>query len=212
MRKALTILLAGLGLILCLSGFGGNIYGSAAAASADAKAAPLSAESAESTPAPSSSPTPTPVPTESIDEKNAEQGKKIAEYALQYLGTKYKYGGKTPETGFDCSGFVYYVYMQFGYELERVADDQAKQGAEVPEGELMPGDLVAFYKGASYVGHVGIYVGDGWYIHAAGEAYGVVLTSLDDPDLKREYTARRLVGCEELMTAAETEEEESEIP
>lgn len=126
-------------------------------------------------------------------------GQKIADMAVGFLGWNYKYGGKTPETGFDCSGLVYYIYEQFGYRLERVAADQAKQGMEVEHDALMPGDLLAFYTSGKYVGHIGIYVGKGYYIHAMGSAYGVVLTSLDDKYSQREYTARRIIGCDELL-------------
>lgn len=126
-------------------------------------------------------------------------GQKIADMALGFLGWNYKYGGKTPETGFDCSGLVYYIYEQFGYRLERVAADQAKQGVEVSHDALMLGDLLAFYTSGKYVGHIGIYVGKGYYIHAMGAAYGVVLTSLDDKYSQREYTARRIIGCDELL-------------
>lgn len=127
-------------------------------------------------------------------------GREIADFALDFLGGKYKYGGKSPETGFDCSGLVYYVYDHFGYRIERIANDQAKQGVKVEPDELMPGDLIAFYKSENYVGHVGIYIGAGYYIHAQGEAYGVVLSSLDDPYLQRKYEARRFIGCTELLT------------
>lgn len=126
-------------------------------------------------------------------------GQEIAEYASGYIGWTYKYGGKSPETGFDCSGFVYYVYEHFGYRLERVANDQAAQGVEVAHEDIMPGDLLAFYTSGKYVGHIGIYLGKGYYIHAMGSAYGVVLTSLDDPYSKRDYTARRIVGCADLL-------------
>lgn len=130
-------------------------------------------------------------------------GRELADFALDFLGSNYKYGGKTPEEGFDCSGLVYYVYSQFGYSLARVANDQAKQGVEVAPEELRAGDVLAFYKGKDYVGHVGIYIGGGYYLHAMGSAYGVVLTSLDDPYLQRVYTARRYIGCEELLTSSQ---------
>lgn len=126
-------------------------------------------------------------------------GQAIADYALGFLGWNYKYGGKTPETGFDCSGLVYYIYEQHGYRLERVAADQAKQGVEIEHDALMPGDILAFYTSGKYVGHVGIYVGNGYYVHAMGSAYGVVLTSLDDKYSQRDYTARRIIGCDELL-------------
>ena len=131
-------------------------------------------------------------------------GQQIAEYASGYIGAKYKYGGKSPETGFDCSGFVYYIYEQFGYRLERVANDQAQQGVEIEHDALIPGDLLAFYTSGKYVGHIGIYMGSGYYIHAMGSAYGVVLTSLDDAYSQRDYTARRIIGCDELLLESQT--------
>lgn len=126
-------------------------------------------------------------------------GQAIADYALGFLGWNYKYGGKTPETGFDCSGLVYYIYEQHGYRLERVAAEQAKQGVEIAHDALMPGDILGFYTSGKYVGHIGIYVGNGYYVHAMGSAYGVVLTSLDDKYSQRDYTARRIIGCDELL-------------
>ena len=141
-----------------------------------------------------------------VPQPSAEEllGQQIAEYASGYIGAKYKYGGKSPETGFDCSGFVYYIYEQFGYRLERVANDQAKQGVEIEHDALIPGDLLAFYTSGKYVGHIGIYMGSGYYIHAMGSAYGVVLTSLDDAYSQRDYTARRIIGCDELLLENQT--------
>lgn len=141
-----------------------------------------------------------------VPQPSAEEllGQQIAEYASGYIGAKYKYGGKSPETGFDCSGFVYYIYEQFGYRLERVANDQAQQGVEIEHDALIPGDLLAFYTSGKYVGHIGIYMGSGYYIHAMGSAYGVVLTSLDDAYSQRDYTARRIIGCDELLLENQT--------
>ncbi len=137
---------------------------------------------------------------EAEDQPSANEllGQQIAEYAAGFVGWKYKYGGKSPSTGFDCSGLVYYVYEQFGYRVERIADDQAEQGIEIKPENIKPGDLIAFQTSGKYVGHVGIYVGNGYYVHAMGSAYGVVLTPLDDPYLKRDYVVRRFVGCSEL--------------
>jgi len=127
------------------------------------------------------------------------QGEAMSQMALGFVGGRYKYGGKSPETGFDCSGMIWYIYDQFGYNLERVAAQQAKQGVHVEPADMLPGDLLAFRTSGSYVGHVGLYVGNGYYVHAMGEAYGVVLTALDDPYLKRDFEARRLIGQPELM-------------
>ena len=76
--------------------------------------------------------------------------------ALQYLGVKYRWGGESPKTGFDCSGLVAYVYAQLGIQLPHSAAAQYGLGAPVPRDDLQPGDLV-FFNGLS---HVGIYIGD----------------------------------------------------
>lgn len=126
-------------------------------------------------------------------------GEEISALALSFVGGKYKYGGKSPETGFDCSGLVWYLYDLYGYSLERVANAQADQGREISVEEIRPGDVLAFHTSGDYVGHIGIYVGKGHYVHAMGEAYGIRLTAVDDPYLKRDYEIRRYIGCEELM-------------
>ena len=131
----------------------------------------------------------TPEWNESTD--SSELGQQIANYALQFVGYNYSWGGKDPSTGFDCSGLVYYVYGQFGYTLNRVAADQANNGVHVDE--LQPGDILCFYSGSSYIGHVGIYLGDGMFVHAQNSATGVVISSLDGYYGTRGYEARRIV-------------------
>ena len=102
----------------------------------DVSPAPTATTSPRVTPSPSPSPTPTPPPYE---------GELIAQYALQFDGYRYNYGGQDPSTGFDCSGLVYYVFKQFGYRLNRVAADQALNGAEIRNQEdLLPGDIICF--------------------------------------------------------------------
>ena len=90
---------------------------------------------------------------------SSDLGNQIAQYALQYVGYPYVWGGTTP-AGFDCSGFVQYVYKQFGYTLNRIACDQALNGVAVDINALQPGDVLCFYSGSNYIGHVGIYIGD----------------------------------------------------
>lgn len=148
------------------------------------------------TPAPS--PTPSPSPTPDPEELERQLGQQIADFALGYWGCEYQYGGETAAEGFDCSGLVYHVYGHFGYPMERVSSEQAKQGTEVSPEEMRPGDILCFKTSGSYVGHVGLYVGENCYIHAMGEAYGVLVTSLDNPDLERDFTVRRIIGCEEM--------------
>lgn len=88
----------------------------------------------------------------------------LTEIAKLYIGTPYVYGGSSPD-GFDCSGFVKYVYSKIGVDLPRTSNSQAKIGTYVTAEQLQPGDIVCFGYG-SYIGHVGIYVGDGQFIHA----------------------------------------------
>lgn len=130
-------------------------------------------------------------PTVDSSAQGSELGKQIANYALQYVGYNYCWGGKSPDTGFDCSGLVYYVYEQFGYTLNRVAADQALNGVHVDD--LQPGDVLCFYSGNSYIGHSGIYIGDGKFVHAANSATGVIVTSLEGYYSSRGYEARRIV-------------------
>ena len=117
----------------------------------------------------------------------------IIKTAKKYLGTKYVFGGTTPK-GFDCSGFVQYVFKQNGFTLPRAADEQYKLGQRVKKpAELEPGDLVFFStyeKGAS---HCGIYLGKNQFIHVSSSK-GVRVDSLDDSYWKpRWYGGKHIV-------------------
>lgn len=89
----------------------------------------------------------------------------IIAYASNFLGTPYLWGGTSPSTGFDCSGFTQYVYAHFGISLGRTTYDQINDGYEVSKDELQSGDLVFFGKGGDPT-HMGIYVGNNTYIHS----------------------------------------------
>ncbi len=104
----------------------------------------------------------------------------VVDLASQFLGVPYVYGGSSP-SGFDCSGLVQYVYKQLGYNLHRVADSQMTNGIAISREDLAPGDIVGFYSsiGGSYVGHVGIYIGDGMMIHAPRTGDVVKVTSIE---------------------------------
>lgn len=94
------------------------------------------------------------------------KGNAAFEVAKKCLGIPYVYGG-TSTSGFDCSGLVYYCYGQTGVKLNRVAQDQMSNGVYVERADLQPGDIIGFYSGSSsYIGHVGIYAGNGMMIHA----------------------------------------------
>lgn len=96
----------------------------------------------------------------------SSKGQAVVDVAKQYLGIPYKYGGSSPQTGFDCSGFVKYVYAQLGVNLNRVAADQMSNGIWVDKSNLMPGDIIGFYNSSGSITHVGIYVGNGMMIHS----------------------------------------------
>ncbi len=103
----------------------------------------------------------------------------IVATAKEYLGTPYVWGGTSPK-GFDCSGFVYYVYQQYGYQLQRRASLQyAHNGVSVSKSQLQPGDLVFFSDSVDPIGHVGMYIGDGYFIHASSGKGCVCITALE---------------------------------
>ncbi len=93
------------------------------------------------------------------------KGQAVVELAKKYLGIPYVYGGTSP-SGFDCSGFVYFLYKNMGVTLNRVAADQMKNGTWVPVNALQPGDIVGFANKSGYINHVGIYAGNGMMIHS----------------------------------------------
>ena len=133
-------------------------------------------------------------PEETIAVSSASvTGKDVATFALNYVGYPYSWGGESPATGFDCSGFVCYVYSQFGFTLGRVANDQALEGIHVDPADMQPGDILCFYSGNGYVGHTGIYIGDGAFVHAANSVTGVVTTKIEGYYATRGYEIRRIV-------------------
>ena len=120
---------------------------------------------------------------------------KIVEYAMTFIGTRYVYGGASPSTGFDCSGFTQYVFKNFGYSLNRSSAAQIKNVTSISKDELRPGDLVFFSRAGYAVGHVGIYVGDNSFIHAPSTGDYVKISSLDEAYYLTRYVgARRIVS------------------
>ncbi|MGC7873167.1 NlpC/P60 family protein [Desulfosporosinus sp. SYSU MS00001] len=121
----------------------------------------------------------------------------ILTYAEQYLGTPYVWGGTTPSPGFDCSGFVQYVYGHFGVKLNRVSQDQFKEGIGIPETDLKPGDLLFFSTYEAGASHVGIYIGNN--IMLDSEAYGVCFDNITNSYWASRYLgARRVAFLEKL--------------
>ena len=120
----------------------------------------------------------------------------IVHEALSQVGTPYEFGGTTPESGFDCSGLVQYVFARFDLVPPRTAARQAHIGAPVAREQLRPGDLLTFGVGDS-VTHIGIYVGDRKYVHASSVAQRVIVSPLDRPPsrlIRPMKGARRLLA------------------
>ncbi len=118
-------------------------------------------------------------------------GARVVDYAKRLVGTRYVYGGSTPRSGFDCSGFVRYVYGHFGVSLPHSSYAQFSLGRRIGRRSLRPGDLV-FFDG---LGHVGMYVGNGRFIHAPHTGTRVRIETLAG------WYSSRFAGARRLRTA-----------
>src|SRR5262249_5084459 len=112
----------------------------------------------------------------------ASLGDSVVAAAAATMGTAYRLGGTTTE-GFDCSGLIQYAYAQYGIELPRTSSEQAKAGEKVERNldALRPGDILTFSSTGGPVTHVGLYVGDGRFIHSASRGVQLSELSPDDP-------------------------------
>lgn len=114
----------------------------------------------------------------------AAEDKGLTDYAKEFVGVPYKWGGTTP-AGFDCSGYLTYVYSDYGINLPRTSADQYYQGQKVATADLVPGDLVFFTTYKKGPSHAGIYLGDRKFVHAGDN--GVEISSLDTSYYKTRY-------------------------
>ena len=135
----------------------------------------------------------------------------VVQFARQQLGRRYVFGGTTPR-GFDCSGFTQYLMRAFGVDIPRTAAQQARAGEEVPRDRslLRPGDILTFGRG-NRVTHVGVYVGDGRFVHASSGAGRIVESELDRPQssLVRAWMGvRRLIRGDSTALVAKAPEPE----
>ena len=121
-------------------------------------------------------------------------GQQIADYACGFKGSRYVYGGMSP-SGFDCSGFVTYVYKQYGISVTRNASGQYRDnGVHIDKSNLYPGDLVFFSRNGNSVTHVGIYIGNNKFVHASSSRVGVIIS-----DLGSAYYTRVWFGAKRLV-------------
>jgi len=135
-------------------------------------------------------PTSAPTPSRSGDTRAGT----VLQYAAKFLNAPYKYGGTTP-AGFDCSGFTQYVYKHVGVSLPRTAAAQASIGTRVEKAKLLPGDLVFFATAGGGINHVGIYAGNGRFIHSSSPTSGgVIYTSLQESYYVKSYAGARRVS------------------
>lgn len=111
----------------------------------------------------------------------------IADYACEFVGNPYVWGGTSLTKGADCSGFVQTLFRKYGIETPRTADCQYYDSIHISEDELQKGDLVFYGSSVSDITHVAIYLGDGKIVHAKGKNYGIVI---DD-----DYKYGNVVGC-----------------
>jgi cell wall-associated NlpC family hydrolase len=115
----------------------------------------------------------------------------LADFALQLRDIRYRRGGRVPATGFDCSGFVHYVFAHaLGIELPENSMSQFQAGSKVAREQMRAGDLVFFHTHGKRVSHVGIYLGDGQFIHSPSTGERVRVNRLDE-----QYWARRFAGA-----------------
>ena len=134
-------------------------------------------------------------PVKPVEKSFLSQAEDVLSYALSLTGVPYKFGGRTPETGLDCSGFVSYVFRQVAdVRLPHNALAMSLIGDRIPHAsELRPGDLVFFNTRRRNFSHVGIYAGDNRFIHAPSSGGSVMLSNMTDKYWNKRYNgARRL--------------------
>ena len=130
-------------------------------------------------------------PSEPVETRAADVADRAADYAVQLVGRPYRYGGTSPTTGFDCSGLVQYTYARAGRKLPRSTDDQRVAALRIRKSDLRRGDLVFFDQEGKKHGHVGIYVGNGEFVHAPSSGKRVRRDRLDAPYWSRHISEVR---------------------
>ncbi|MDP9198991.1 MAG: C40 family peptidase [Pseudomonadota bacterium] len=112
----------------------------------------------------------------------------VAALALSLVGTPYRYGGSDPSTGFDCSGLVHYAFTSNGYDVPRTSQAQFEAARKITLAEAAEGDLL-FFRDQEKLSHVGIYLGDGEFVHAPSSGDTVRVASIESPWYQRHLVA-----------------------
>lgn len=119
----------------------------------------------------------------------------LAIYAVSLAETPYRYGGDSPENGFDCSGFVRHVFLKsVGLQLPRTSIEISRAGEALQEGQLRPGDLVFFNTQRQPFSHVGIYVGEDRFVHAPKSGKAIVIVNMRENYWRNRYDGARRIN------------------
>jgi cell wall-associated NlpC family hydrolase len=130
-----------------------------------------------------------------VDASSGIKSDQLVTAAKSVIGTKYVYGGTTAN-GFDCSGFIGYVYKEVGVKLPRTSASMYNTGTSVSKENLQPGDLVFFNTSGRGVSHVGVYIGNGKFAHSSSSK-GVTIAKLNDPY----YWGSKYIGAKRVTNA-----------
>jgi cell wall-associated NlpC family hydrolase len=120
-------------------------------------------------------------------------GSAVADLAMGMVGARYRYGGMDPVEGFDCSGLAFYAYEQAGYRIPRTSQEQFRAARKIKLGDAGAGDLM-FFQDQEKLSHVGIYLGDGLFVHAPANGQRVSVASIEAP-----YYQEHLVAVGRLL-------------
>lgn len=163
----------------------------------------LAASAAQATPLHATAATKADAAAESADASLTQGMQDVLVNALSLSGIQYQYGGKTPETGFDCSGFVRYVFQQAAnLTLPHGARALSQLGQSVAPDQLRPGDLVFFNTLRSAFSHVGIYLGNNRFIHAPSSGGGIHVVDMNSAYWAKRYNGARRLDSETLARPA----------
>lgn len=130
-------------------------------------------------------------PSAHTDKLTANEARRAADYARRMVGVRYRYGGNTPKKGFDCSGLVQYSFSKAGQPVPRNTTYQYRNSYAVRRSELRKGDLLFFNQLGKRLSHVGIYLGEGKFVHAPSSGKHVRVSDLKNPYWRKHLASTR---------------------